>query len=156
MDIAVVVAIVAFALIGAPLFAVYGAAAVLLFARLPDTPLSGAAHDVFSEKFADSPILVTIPLFTLSGVVLAESGASRRLVAVSRALFGFMPGGLAIVCIMASAVFTTLTGGSGITIIAIGGLLYPILLEERYPERPRNLRAKFRKLQEQRHQIEGC
>ena len=135
MDIAVVVAIVVFALIGAPLFAVYGAAAVLLFARLPDTPLSGAAHDVFSEKFADSPILVTIPLFTLSGVVLAESGASRRLVAVSRALFGFMPGGLAIVCIMASAVFTTLTGGSGITIIAIGGLLFPILLEERYPER---------------------
>jgi C4-dicarboxylate transporter DctM subunit len=127
--------IVLLALCGAPLFSVFGAAALLLFARLPATPMSAVANDVFSERFADSPILVTIPLFTLAGVVLAETGASRRLVAVSRALLGWMPGGLAIVCIATSALFTTFTGGSGITIVAIGGLLLPALLEEKYPDR---------------------
>jgi C4-dicarboxylate transporter, DctM subunit len=126
--------IVALALCGAPLFSVFGAAALLLFADLPATPLSAVANDVFSERFADSPILVTIPLFTLAGVVLAETGASRRLVAVSRALLGWMPGGLAVVCIATSALFTTFTGGSGITIVAVGGLLLPALLEEKYPE----------------------
>jgi C4-dicarboxylate transporter, DctM subunit len=129
------VLIVLLALCGAPLFSVFGAAALLLFARLPATPLSAVANDVFSERFADSPILVTIPLFTLAGVVLAETGASRRLVAVSRALLGWMPGGLAIVCIATSAIFTTFTGGSGITIVAVGGLLLPALLEEKYPAR---------------------
>jgi C4-dicarboxylate transporter, DctM subunit len=127
--------IVLLALCGAPLFSVFGAAALLLFANLPATPMSAVANDVFSERFADSPILVTIPLFTLAGVVLAETGASRRLVAVSRALLSWMPGGLAIVCIATSALFTTFTGGSGITIVAIGGLLLPALLEEKYPER---------------------
>jgi C4-dicarboxylate transporter DctM subunit len=120
---------------GAPLFAVFGAASLVLFARLPNTPISGVANDVFSERFADSPILVTIPLFTLAGVLLAETRASQRLVAVSRALFGWMPGGLALVCLVASAIFTTFTGGSGITIVAVGALLFPALLEERYPER---------------------
>jgi C4-dicarboxylate transporter, DctM subunit len=127
--------IVLLALCGAPLFSVFGAAALLLFAWLPATPLSAVANDVFSERFADSPILVTIPLFTLAGVVLAETGASHRLVAVSRALLGWMPGGLAVVCIATSALFTTFTGGSGITIVAVGGLLLPALLEEKYPER---------------------
>jgi tripartite ATP-independent transporter DctM subunit len=130
-----VLGLIALALLGAPLFVVFGGAAVLLFARLPDTPISAAANDVFSDRFADSPILVTIPLFTMAGVVLAEAGASRRLVAVSRALFGWMPGGLALVCLVASAIFTTFTGGSGITIVAVGALLYPALREERYPER---------------------
>jgi len=129
------VLIVLLALCGAPLFAVFGATALLLFADLPATPRSAVANDVFSERFADSPILVTIPLFTLAGVVLAETEASRRLVAVSRALLGWMPGGLAIVCIATSALFTTFTGGSGITIVAVGGLLLPALLAEKYPER---------------------
>jgi C4-dicarboxylate transporter DctM subunit len=135
MDIAIIVVLlVLLALLGSPLFAIFGAAAVVLFSRLPDTPLSGAANDMFSEKFADSPLLVTIPLFTFAGVLMAESGTPKRLVNVSRALFGFMPGGLAIVCLVASAIFTTFTGGSGITIVAIGGLLYPALIAERYPE----------------------
>jgi C4-dicarboxylate transporter, DctM subunit len=120
---------------GAPLFAVFGALSVWLFSRLPDTPLSGAANDLFSEKFADSPLLVTIPLFTFAGVVLGASGAPGRLVALSRSLFGWLRGGLAIVCVVASAVFTTFTGGSGVTIVAIGGLLLPALVRERYGER---------------------
>ena len=136
MDIAIIVVLlIVLALLGAPLFAIFGAAAVVLFSRLADTPLSGAANDMFSEKFADSPLLVTIPLFTFAGVLMAESGTPKRLVNVSRALFGFMPGGLAIVCLIASAVFTTFTGGSGITIVAIGGLLYPALIAENYPEK---------------------
>lgn len=135
MTLLIAASVIALALLGAPLFIVFGGAAVMLFARLPDTPLSGAANDVFSDRFADSPILVTIPLFTMAGVLLAEAGASRRLVAVSRALFGWMPGGLGVVCLIASAIFTTFTGGSGITIVAVGALLFPALVEERYPER---------------------
>jgi tripartite ATP-independent transporter DctM subunit len=135
MDVIVVVLLLALVACGAPLFAVFGMLSVWLFARLPDTPVSGAANDMFSEKFADSPLLVTIPLFTFAGVVLAASRAPQRLVTVSRALFGWIPGGLAIVCLVASAIFTTFTGGSGVTIVAIGGLLFPALLQERYRER---------------------
>ncbi len=126
---------VALALSGAPLFVVFGGLSLWLFSNLADTPLSGAANDMFSEKFADSPLLVTIPLFTFAGVLLAKSGAPQRLVSVSRALFGWIPGGLAVVCLIGSAVFTTFTGGSGVTIIAIGGLLFPALLQERYSDR---------------------
>ncbi len=123
------------ALLGTPLFLVFGAAAMLLFHELPDTSITGAANDVFSEKFADSPMLVTIPLFTFAGYLMAESGTPRRLVALSRAWLGWMPGGLAVVCLAASAFFTSFTGGSGITIVAIGGLLLPALLEDHYPRR---------------------
>jgi len=122
------------AVFGAPLFAIFGAASMLLFSALPDTSITGTANDVFSEKFADSPLLVTIPLFTFAGYLLAESGTPQRLVKVSRAWLGWMPGGLAMVCLMASAFFTTFTGGSGITIVAIGGLLYPALVADKYSE----------------------
>ena len=135
MTVLVVLALLALVAFGAPLYVLFGGLAVWLFSGLADTPLSGAANDMFSEKFADSPLLVTIPLFTFAGVVLARSGAPGRLVAVSRALFGWIPGGLAIVCLVASAIFTTFTGGSGVTIVAIGGLLFPALLQEKYNER---------------------
>jgi C4-dicarboxylate transporter, DctM subunit len=131
----IIVGLIFLAALGAPLFAVFGAAAMLLFDALADTPITGATNDVFSEKFADSPLLVTIPLFTFAGYLMAESGTPRRLVELSRAWLGWLPGGLALVCIIASSFFTTFTGGSGITIVAIGGLLYPALVSERYPER---------------------
>lgn len=133
MSIAIVLVILAIALIGTPLFLVFGAASMLLFGSSEGGTITSVAIDVFSEKFADSPTLVTIPLFTISGYLMAESGTPRRLVELSRALLGWMPGGLAIVCLCASAFFTTFTGGSGITIVAIGGLLMPALLSERYP-----------------------
>jgi tripartite ATP-independent transporter DctM subunit len=126
--------LIALAIIGTPLFAIFGAASMLLFGALPDTSITGAANDVFSEKFADSPLLVTIPLFTFAGYVLAESGTPDRLVRMARAWFGWMPGGLAMVCLVASAFFTTFTGGSGITIVAIGGLLFPALISDKYKE----------------------
>jgi C4-dicarboxylate transporter, DctM subunit len=92
------------------------------------------APNVMEDRFAGSPILVTIPLFTFVGYMMAESKAPDRIVRAASAFLGWMPGGLAIVCIFASAFFTTLTGGSGVTIVAIGGLLYPALRKQGYPE----------------------
>jgi tripartite ATP-independent transporter DctM subunit len=130
-----VVAVVALgAFIGAPLFAVMGGAAELAWLA-SGSPLRHMAPKVLDEQFAGSPVLVTIPLFTLLGYLLAESKAPERIVGAARAFLGWMPGGLALVCLVASAFFTTLTGGSGVTIVAIGGLLVPTLLGQRYPER---------------------
>ena len=133
--IAIIVALLA--LLGTPLFAIMGGSSELLW-LLHDNPalryLRFIAPNVMEERFADSPILVTIPLFTFTGYMMAESKAPDRIVRASSAFFGWMPGGLAIVCIVASAFFTTLTGGSGVTIIAIGGLLYPALKKQGYPD----------------------
>jgi tripartite ATP-independent transporter DctM subunit len=129
------VALILLALIGAPLFTLFGAAAIALFLGMPEGSWASVAIDVFSAKFAENPSLMTIPLFTFAGYLLAESGMPMRLIEVSRAWLGWMPGGLAMVCLGASAFFTTFTGGSGITIVAVGGLLLPTMLREGYPER---------------------
>jgi tripartite ATP-independent transporter DctM subunit len=134
----VAAAVVALALLGTPLFAVMGGASELAWLLHPDPAqhfLNRIAPTVLDEeRFAGSPILVTIPLFTFVGYVMAESKTPDRIVRASRAFFGWMPGGLAIVCIVASAFFTTLTGGSGVTIVAIGGLLYPALRKQGYSD----------------------
>ncbi|MFT3838816.1 MAG: TRAP transporter large permease [Myxococcaceae bacterium] len=122
------------ALLGLPLFAVLGGAAELAWLS-HGSPLNRLAPKVMEEQFAGSPVLVTIPLFTFLGYLLAESKAPDRIVAAARALLGWMPGGLALVCLGASAFFTTLTGGSGVTIVAIGGLLLPTLRKQGYSER---------------------
>ncbi|MGD0525416.1 MAG: TRAP transporter large permease [Polyangiaceae bacterium] len=130
--------VVLLALLGTPLFAVMGGSAELLWLSHPDAAyhhLRFIAPTVLDERFADSPILVTIPLFTFVGYVLAEAKTPDRLVAAARTVLGWMPGGLAIVAVIASAVFTVLTGGSGVTIIAIGGLLYPALRKQNYSEK---------------------
>jgi len=120
------------ALVGAPLFSVLGGAAITNFSST-DTSLVVLAEEHY--KLATNPHLITIPLFTLSGFLMAESKAADRLVRVSRALLGWLPGGLGIVVVASCAFFTTFTGASGVTIIALGGLLFPILQSERYPER---------------------
>jgi tripartite ATP-independent transporter DctM subunit len=130
--------VVALAFLGTPLFAIMGGSAEILWLLHPDATyhhLRFIAPTVLDERFADSPILVTIPLFTFVGYVLAEAKTPDRLVAAARTVLGWMPGGLAIVAVVASAVFTVLTGGSGVTIIAIGGLLYPALRKQKYSER---------------------
>src|SRR5580658_4874960 len=131
-------AVVGLALLGTPLFAILGGASELAWLMHPDSTqhfLNRIAPTVLDEeRFAGSPILVTIPLFTFVGYVMAESKTPDRIVRASRAFFGWMPGGLAIVCIVASAFFTTLTGGSGVTIVAIGGLLYPALRKQGYSD----------------------
>jgi C4-dicarboxylate transporter, DctM subunit len=130
--------VVLLALMGTPLFAILGGSAEMLWLSHPDSAyhhLRFIAPTVLDERFADSPILVTIPLFTFVGYVLAEAKTPDRLVAAARTVLGWMPGGLAIVAVIASAVFTVLTGGSGVTIIAIGGLLYPALRKQKYSEK---------------------
>jgi tripartite ATP-independent transporter DctM subunit len=127
----VVLVIILLALLGAPLFSVLGAIGIHNFSG------SGTNLVVMSEehyKLATNPHLVTIPLFTLAGFFMAESRAADRLVRVSRALLGWLPGGLGFVVVGSCAFFTTFTGASGVTIIALGGLLYPMLMREQYPE----------------------
>jgi tripartite ATP-independent transporter DctM subunit len=129
--------VVLLALLGTPLFAIMGGSAEILWLSHADPTyhhLRFIAPTVLDERFADSPILVTIPLFTFVGYVLAEAKTPDRLVAAARTVLGWMPGGLAIVAVIASAVFTVLTGGSGVTIIAIGGLLYPALRKQKYSD----------------------
>jgi C4-dicarboxylate transporter, DctM subunit len=135
MGLLIALLFVVIAVIGTPLFIVFGSSSMYLFGTSQGGTITSVAIDVFSEKFSDSPTLVTIPLFTIAGYLMAESGTPRRLVKLSQALLGWMPGGLAVVCLCASAFFTTFTGGSGITIVAIGGLLLPALHQAGYEKR---------------------
>ncbi len=124
--------VIAAAALGAPIFVgLGGVAAVLLWHDL--FPVSAIPSEAYN--LAVKPILPTIPLFTLAGYILAEGGTPRRLVELFRTLVGFLPGGVAIVAIVVSAFFTSFTGGSGVTILAMGGLLFPMLIAERYSPR---------------------
>lgn len=134
MTLAITIAIVVLALIGVPLFVLFGGAALGLFMSLPEGAWASPAIDVFSANFAESPSLMTIPLFTFAGFLLAAARTPIRLIELSRAWLGWMPGGLAMVALMASTFFATFTGGSGVTIVAVGGLLYPALIREKYPD----------------------
>jgi tripartite ATP-independent transporter DctM subunit len=120
------------AFLGAPIFVVLGGAALVLFFA-EGVPV--AAIPVEAYRIIVSPTIPTIPLFTLTGYLLAEGGASKRLVRLFRALFGWLPGGLAIAAAVVCAFFTTFTGASGVTILALGGLLLPVLLSNGYPRR---------------------
>lgn len=117
------------ALAGAPLFAVIGAGALWGFYQA-EIDLSVVAIEFF--RLAEMPVLLAIPLFTFAGYLLSESRAPHRLVRVTQALLGWMPGGLAFVSLVACALFTAFTGASGVTIVAIGALLYPALKEAGY------------------------
>lgn len=130
--------VVALALLGTPLFAILGGASELAWLTHHDHEqqvLRRLASEVFGSRFGGSPILTTIPLFTFVGYAMAESKTPERLVRAATAWVGWMPGGLAIVCVLASAVFTLFTGGSGVTIIAVGGLLLPALRQKGYSEK---------------------
>ncbi|MEX2088337.1 MAG: TRAP transporter large permease subunit, partial [Bacteroidota bacterium] len=126
-----VLGIIALALLGAPLFSIIGALALYGFSSA-DIDLSVVIIELY--RIADSPPLIAIPLFTFAGYMLAESQSPKRLVNLAQAMFGWMPGGLAIVVLITCAFFTAFTGASGVTIVALGGLLYPILIKEKYPE----------------------
>jgi len=117
--------------LGTPVFVAMAALALFFFFRdgLPVTAVSAEVYRLIS-----SPTLPAIPLLTACGYVLAESHASLRLLRFFKSLLGWMPGGLAVIVIAVCALFTTFTGGSGITVIAIGGLVLPMLLAEGYPE----------------------
>ncbi len=123
---------VVMALLGTPLFAVLGFFALRAFAA---EDISVAAVATEMVRLASSPVLVSIPLFTLAGYLFAASRMPRRLLALTSAFLGWMPGGVAVVAMVACAVFTAFTGASGVTIIALGGLLMPVLLAEGFRER---------------------
>ncbi|MBR0565505.1 TRAP transporter large permease subunit [Azoarcus sp. L1K30] len=120
------------AALGAPVFMVLGGAALALFAG-DGLPL--AAIPLNHYQLTVNPSLPAIPLFTLAGYFLAEGGAPNRLIRVFRALFGRFRGSAAVVTVLLTAFFTSFTGASGVTILALGGLLMPLLAGVRYPER---------------------
>jgi C4-dicarboxylate transporter, DctM subunit len=123
--------IIGAALLGAPVFVAMGGVALVLFFR-DGTPVAAVSAEVY--RLIASPTLPAIPLLTAAGYILAESDAANRLVRFFRALFGWMPGGIAVMVAAVCALFTTFTGGSGVTIIALGGLVYPILRKDGYSE----------------------
>ncbi len=120
------------ALLGAPLFVIIAASALWGFYR-EDVALSAVPVEVFS--IAETPILLAIPLFTIAGYILSESDAPGRLVRFTQALLGWVPGGLPIVALAACAFFTAFTGASGVTIIALGAILYPALQQAGHDDR---------------------
>jgi tripartite ATP-independent transporter DctM subunit len=119
------------AIAGVPLFVVIAAGALWGYHQA-GIDLQAIAIEIFG--IAEMPILAAIPLFTFAGYLLSEGGAPRRLVNASQALLGWMPGGLAMISLAACAVFTAFTGASGVTIIALGAILYPALRDAGYKE----------------------
>lgn len=128
----ILLALALLALLGAPLFVVIATSAMLGYTS-GEIPLSVLPIEIFG--IAEMPILLAIPLFTFAGYVLSESQAPARLVRLTGAVLGWLPGGLAIVSIAACAFFTAFTGASGVTIIALGALLYPALTQSGYEDR---------------------
>ncbi|WP_101676349.1 TRAP transporter large permease [Alloalcanivorax mobilis] len=132
MIMAAVIALLVLALMGAPLFAILlGAAALGFYSQ--QTELAVLHIDIY--QLTNSVVLMALPLFTFAGFLLSEARTADRLVRLSQAIFGWMPGGMAFVALVACAFFTALTGGSGVTIVALGALLFPALVKAGYPQR---------------------
>ncbi len=129
MSIVLLILLIFLAILGTPLFVIILAVAMLGFHYL-EVDLSVIAIELY--RIADTPVLVALPLFTFAGYLLGESNTSKRLVRLTRAFLGWMPGGLAIVAFVACAFFTAFTGASGVTIVALGALLLPALQQAGY------------------------
>ncbi len=118
--------------LGAPLFTVFsGLTLFLLF----NAHIDSSAMIIEMHRIATTPILVAIPLFTFAGFLLSESKAPKRLIGLTDAFLGWLPGGLSIIALITCSAFTALTGATGLTIIALGGILFPALLHGKYPEK---------------------
>lgn len=128
----VVILVVLLALFGAPLFAI-----IATFALYGFTTSGTEASAVIIElyRIADSAALVAIPLFTFAGYMLAESKSPQRMIGLARAVVGSLPGGISFVVLVTCAFFTAFTGASGVTIVALGGLMLPMLIQQNYPQR---------------------
>lgn len=124
MGILIGIGLLAFALLGGALFVLLGGATIIGYATAGET-LGSILIDI--NRLTKHSTIIIIPLFTLAGYIIAEGKAPQRLVAFARASVGWLPGGIAIVVLVTCAFFTTFTGASGVTIIALGGLVYPIL-----------------------------
>jgi len=117
--------------LGAPVFVAMAGIAMLLFVA-GGTPAAAVPAETF--RLVASPSLPALPLLTVAGYVVAAGGAGKRLLRLARSLVGWMPGGVAVMVCLVCAGFTTFTGGSGVTILAMGGLVLPMLVADRYPE----------------------
>ncbi|MEM1090947.1 MAG: TRAP transporter large permease subunit [Pseudomonadota bacterium] len=120
------------ALLGTPLFVIIAGGALLGFWQA-EIDLQIVTIEIF--RMAEMPILVAIPLFTFAGYLLSESEAPQRLVRLTQTWIGWLPGGLPIVSLVTCALFTAFTGASGVTIVALGAILAPALMQAGYPER---------------------
>lgn len=118
--------------LGVPLFIIMSLAALVAFS-FSGVQISAVAQEFY--RISSAPTLVTIPLFTLAGYLMAESRSPRRLLRLAETGLGWMPGGISIVALVVCAFFTAFTGASGVTIIALGGLIYPILVKDGYSEK---------------------
>jgi len=120
------------AILGAPLYAIIAASAMIGFFSIDEDLINVAIEFMRIEQLQ---FLSAIPFFTLAGYLLSESNAPQRLVRLTQAILGWMPGGLALVCLVTCAFFTAFTGASGVTIIALGAILYPALAQDGYPDK---------------------
>lgn len=118
--------------LGIPLFIIMTLAALVAFS-MADVQISIVAQEIY--KIAAQPTIVTIPLFTFAGYLIAESKSPQRLMRLAETGLGWIPGGISIVTLIVCAFFTAFTGASGVTIIALGGVIYPILIKEGYSEK---------------------
>lgn len=131
MILTLVIILILLALMGMPIFVcILGAAMLGLYSE--DVNFIAIPIEIF--RLSSSPILMSIPLFTFAGYLLAEGNTSKRLIRFSQSLLGWLPGGLGVVALVSCAFFTAVTGATGITIIALGGLLFPSLIQEKYKE----------------------
>ena len=128
----IILLLIILAILGTPLFIVLGAGGIIASNA---SELDPVVLIIEMYRLASHPNLIAIPLFTFAGMIMAAGGCPNRLIKLFNALFGWMPGGLAIVTIVSCAFFTSFTGASGVTIIALGGLLYPLLKEAKYNDR---------------------
>jgi C4-dicarboxylate transporter, DctM subunit len=128
----IVIGLLLLAALGAPLFAILLAITMIGFYYL-GVDLSAIAVEIY--RIADTPLLLALPLFTFAGYLMGQSNTSMRLVRLTRVFLGWMPGGLPIVVLVACALFTAFTGASGVTIVALGALLYPALMQDGYKDK---------------------
>ncbi|MCX7697835.1 MAG: TRAP transporter large permease subunit [Candidatus Goldbacteria bacterium] len=131
MTIIVIIGIIA-AFLGVPLFVILGGLAFIFFIL---AGIDISAVIIETARIGTSPVLITIPLFTFAGYIMAEAGTPRRMINLVNSFIGWLRGGVAIVAIVASTFFTAFNGATGVTIIALGGLLFPMLLNEKYNEK---------------------
>jgi tripartite ATP-independent transporter DctM subunit len=120
------------ALFGTPIFVIISAFAILSFYGI-DVDLSVIIIEM--SRLAETPLLLSLPLFIFAGTLLSESNAPKRMLELSRVLLGWLPGGLAVISLLICALFTAFTGASGVTIFALGGLLFPSLIKDNYSEK---------------------
>ncbi len=129
MSLGSAIALILLVIAGLPVFLGIAAAAFLGL-HVNGVPLSAIPIEIF--RLANSPVLLAIPLFTFAGYLLSEGGTPERLIRFARSTLGWVPGGLGVVALVSCAFFTAITGATGVTIIALGGLLLPALTSEKY------------------------